>query len=88
LRPGGNGFRPVYDAPAPHAHQKVGLPGLLGGLLDSAAWCVLAHRGEGAGVFLAEHALDPPDEIRLLGKSSTRNYEGPIEVPGLLFQLL
>jgi hypothetical protein len=46
---------------------------------------VLAHSGEGAGVFLAEHLLDPPDEVRLFEEGASGDYESALKIPGLLF---
>src|SRR5215211_7732029 len=61
-----DGFRPVYDASAPHAQEEIRAPGLLGGPLDGTPRRVLAHTRIGARMLLAEQRLDAPDEIRLL----------------------
>jgi hypothetical protein len=84
----GHGLRTVYDAPTPDAHQEIHAPRLSRGLLDGALRCVLAHARIGPSVPLAKHTLHPPDEIGLLVKGAPGNDEGPVEGPGLLFNLL
>ena len=84
----GHGLRAVYYATSPNADQEIHTPRLLRGLLDGASRCVLAHVRVGSGVLLPEHTLHPPDEVSLFVKGAPGYDEGPVAVPGLLFQLL
>ena len=73
-----HGLRPVYDAPATDAHQKVRVFGLLCRPLDGAAGRVLAHAVVGAGVFPPEQALHPAHEVGLLVQRAPGDDEGPV----------
>jgi hypothetical protein len=49
---------------------------------------VLAHPGEGAGVLIAEHALDLPDEVSLLEKAPPCDDKSLIHFLRLFLQLI
>src|SRR3712207_36592 len=84
----GHGLRAVNYAASPDADQEIHTPRLLRCLLDGASRCVLAHARVGSGVLLSEHMLHPPNEVGLFVKGAPGDNEGPVAVPGLLFQLL